>query len=217
MLGVVAALFGLFLAFVIIIAYQNYLTAGTNISREAEALSAIVRDSESFPEPEGRRVRNSVGEYARAVVFKSWPLMRTGRTSGLAAADLNGIFAALRDVRPASPQSRTFYEDSVTQANTAAAARQDRLGSIAGGIPAVIVILVLFNTLVIVTYAVFVGSPSFFFHALGPAAIAVVVAVSIVVMFDLSYPFSGSVTVSPHDLRSGELEQFFEPGHAARG
>ena len=67
----------------------------------------------------------------------------------------------------------------------------------------------LFNTLVIVGYAVFVGSPSFFFHALGPTAIAVVVAVSIVVLFDLSYPFSGSVTVSTHDLRSGpaSLEQ----------
>ncbi len=211
MLGVVAALFGLFLAFVIIIAYQNYLTAGTNISREAEALSAIVRDSEAFPEPDGQEVRSAVGEYARAVVFDSWPLMRRGETSGVAAADLNGIFAALREVRPGSPAKLTFYQDAVTQAGTAASARQDRLGSVAGGIPSVIVVLLLFNTLVIVAYAVFVGSPSFFFHARGPSAIAVVVAVSIVVLFDLSYPFSGSVTVSPHDLRSGELEQFFSP------
>jgi hypothetical protein len=215
MLGVVAALFGLFLAFVIIIAYQNYLTAQTNVSREAQALSAIVRDSEAFPEPGGREVRASVGDYSRAVVFKSWRLMRTGRVSGVATADLNGIFAALRGVRPDSTQSRTFYEDAVTQANTAASAREDRLGSVAGGIPSVIVILVLFNTLVIVGYAVFVGSPSFFFHALGPTAIAVVVAVSIVVLFDLSYPFSGSVTVSTHDLRSGELEQFFKATAAA--
>ncbi len=81
--------------------------------------------------------------------------------SGVATADLNGIFAALRGVQPDSTQSRTFYEDAVTQANTAASAREDRLGSVAGGIPSVIVILVLFNTLVIVGYAVFVGSPSF--------------------------------------------------------
>jgi hypothetical protein len=54
MLGVVAALFGLFLAFVIIIAYQNYLGAGTNISRDSESLSALVRDSAAFPEPRVR-------------------------------------------------------------------------------------------------------------------------------------------------------------------
>lgn len=211
MLGVVAALFGLFLAFVIIIAYQNYLSAGTNISREAEALSAIVRDSSAFPEPSGREVRSAVGDYARAVVFDAWPLMRLGRSSAVSAAELDDIFTALRGVKPNSPQALTFYQDAVTQVNTAASARQDRLGSVAGGIPGVIVILLLFNTLVIVAYAVFVGSPSFFFHVLGPSAIAVVVAVSLIVLFDLSYPFSGSVTVSPHDLRSGELEQFFTP------
>ena len=43
MLGVVAAVFGLLLAFVIIIAYQNFLEADENVSREAAALSSIVR------------------------------------------------------------------------------------------------------------------------------------------------------------------------------
>ena len=45
MLGVVAALFGLLFAFVIVIAYQNYSDAQSNVSDEADALAAIVRDS----------------------------------------------------------------------------------------------------------------------------------------------------------------------------
>jgi uncharacterized membrane protein YqhA len=36
MLGVVAALFGLILAFVIIIAYENFLEASADVSREAD-------------------------------------------------------------------------------------------------------------------------------------------------------------------------------------
>ena len=39
MVGVVAAVFGLLLAFVIVIAYQNYLDADANVSREADSLS----------------------------------------------------------------------------------------------------------------------------------------------------------------------------------
>jgi len=54
MLGVVAALFGLILAFVIIIAYQNFLDANSNVSQEADSLASIVRDSAAFPQP-GRR------------------------------------------------------------------------------------------------------------------------------------------------------------------
>ncbi len=37
-------------------------------------------------------------------------------------------------------------------------------------------------------YAVLVGSPDFWFHVLGPAAIAIVVAFSLLVLLDLSYP-----------------------------
>jgi hypothetical protein len=209
MLGVVAALFGLFLAFVIIIAYQNYLSAGSNISRETESLSAVVRDSAAFPEPEGAGVRGAVGTYVRAVVDDSWPLSRDGKTSNLAVEGLDGIYVALRTVDPKSPQEVAFYTDAVTQLGTALAARQDRLQSVAGGIPGIIMVLLLFNTLVILAYAVFVGSPKFWFHVLGPAAIAVVVAVSLVVLVDLSYPFSGTVTVSNESFKSGALAQFF--------
>ena len=116
-------------------------------------------------------------------------------------------------VDPKSPQELAFYNDAVSQLSTALSARQDRLESVAGGIPSVIMILLLFNTLVILAYAVFVDSPKFSFHALGPAAIPVVVAVSLVVLVDLSYPFSGSVTVSPGSFKTGVLAQFFpRPG-----
>ena len=43
----------------------------------------------------------------------------------------------------------------------------------------------------IIAYAVLVGSPKYWFHALGPSAIAMVVTVSLVVLLDLAYPFSG--------------------------
>ena len=49
MLGVVAALFGLLFAFVIVIAYQNFADAQSNVSDEADALAAIVRGSPAFP------------------------------------------------------------------------------------------------------------------------------------------------------------------------
>jgi hypothetical protein len=217
MLGVVAALFGLLLAFVIIIAYQNYLSAGTNISRETESLSSVVRDSAAFPEPGGDDVRRAVGTYVRAVVYDSWPLMHEGKTSNLAVVGLDDIYAALRTVDPRSAQETAFYNDAVSQLDNTLAARQDRIESAAGGIPVVIMILLLFSTLVIVAYALFVGSPNFWFHALGPAAIAVVVAVSLVVLVDLSYPFSGSVTVSPEPFKTGVLAQFFpRPNGQAR-
>ena len=67
----------------------------------------------------------------------------------------------------------------------------------------------MFGALVIRGYAVLVGSPNYWFHTLGAAAIATVVAVSLVVLFDLSYPFSGDVAISPADFKAAALGQYF--------
>jgi hypothetical protein len=211
MVGVVAALFGLLLAFVIVIAYQNFLDADANVSREADSLSSIVRDSQAIPEPGGENVRLAVGTYVRAVVNNEWPQMHDGNDSGLARTGLEGIFAAFRTVKPRSPQAIAFYDDAVRQLNAALAARRDRLQTAGGGLPRDIALLILFSTFVTVGYAVLVGSPHFGFHALGPAAIAAVVAVSLVVLLDLSYPFSGDVSIAPDDFKTGALGQFFPP------
>jgi len=46
---------------------------------------------------------------------------------------------------------------------------------------------------------------------LGPLAIAVVVTISLVVLVDLTYPFSGDVSLQPNDFQAGALAQFFPP------
>ena len=78
-----------------------------------------------------------------------------------------------------------------------------------GGLPWDIAILILFSSFVVIAYAVLVGSPNFWFHLLGPAAIAAVVAVSLVVLVDLSYPFSGDFAIPPDDFQTSALQPFF--------
>ena len=79
MLGVVAALFGLLLAFVIITAYQNFIEAGADVDREADSLACD--STVAFPEQDGERVRSAVRTYVRTVVDAEWGLMREGRDS----------------------------------------------------------------------------------------------------------------------------------------
>jgi hypothetical protein len=209
MLGIVAAVFGLLLAFVIIIAYQNFLEADDNASREAAALSSIVRDSAAFPEPGGSNVRRAVGAYVRSVVQDEFPQMREGTDSDVARGTLDGVFAAFRTVEPKTPEQTAFYDDAVRQLNETLDARRNRIESAVGGLPWDIAVLILFSSFVVVAYSLVVGSPSYWFHLLGPAAIASVVAVSLVVLVDLSYPFSGDFAIPPDDFQAGVLKAFF--------
>jgi hypothetical protein len=212
MLGVVAAVFGLLLAFVIIIAYQDFLEADENVSREASALSAIVRDSAAFPEPGGSNARRAVGTYVHVEVDDEWPQLRDGRDSDVAHGGLDGIYAACRTVAPTSAVQTAFYDDAVRQLNDALDARRNRLQTAVGRLPWDIAALILFSSFVVVAYSVLVGSPNFWFHLLGPAAIAAVVIVSLLVLVDLSYLFSGDFAIPPDDFDTGALELVFLRG-----
>ena len=117
MLGVVAALFGLLFAFIVVIAYQNYGDTQSNVSDEADALAAIVRDSGAFPQPDRDRVRGAVGAYVRAVVDDEWPRMHEGKDSARASAAVDGMYTAIQGFDPSSPRAVSFYDDSVRQLN----------------------------------------------------------------------------------------------------
>jgi hypothetical protein len=213
LLGVVAALFGLLLAFIVVIAYQNYGDSQSNVSSEADALAAIVRDSDAFGQPDGAHIRAAVGTYVRAVVVDEWPRMHEGKDSARAAAAVGGMYTAIQGVDPKSSRAVAFYDDSVQQLSSALEARRNRLDSAQGGLPWVIGVLLVVGSIVIIGYTVLVGSRSFWFHAIGAGAVAVVLGLSLVVLLDLTYPFSGDVSVGSGPFRTGALAQFFDASH----
>ncbi len=209
MLGVVASLFGLLLAFVIVIEYQNFGSAQDNVGREADSLAAIVRDSNSFPPAQTLAVRTAIRTYLREVVQNEWPALRQGHESNLASSDVDAIYFAFGDIRPTTPAQTAFYNDAVHQLNEALIARRGRLSAAQGGLPALILTLIMVGTLVILGYVLLVGSRSLWFHVIGACAISLVVVLSLVVLVDLSYPFSGDLVVSNEPFKTGELAQVF--------
>jgi hypothetical protein len=215
MLGVVGSLLGLLLAFVIVIEYQNFGSAQANVGQEADSLAAITRDSSALAPAQGARVRGAIGTYVRTVVNDEWPRLRDGRDSTRAWSDVNSIYTALEFAKPSSPQAIAFYDDAVKQLNTALIARRERLSAASGGLPSLVLSLIFVGTLVMFGYVLLVGSRNFWFHTIGACAVALVIALSLVVLVNLSYPFSGSLDVTPTPFQTGVLAQFFPATGAA--
>jgi len=212
MLGVVATLFGLLLAFVVVLAFQGYSDASDNARLEADSLAEILRDSGAFDAADRRAVNRAVGAYVRVVVEEEWPLLRSGKSSPRASEALNGLFVAMQDVHPRTPAAYTFYEDSVRRLNDALAARRARIDDAAGGLSSIIAVLLLVGTLVILGYVVLVGSRSTAFHLVGAGAIAIVLGFSLVVLLTYNYPYSGDLAVDSTPFHEGALAQYFPPG-----
>jgi hypothetical protein len=208
MLGVVAALFGLLLAFVVVIQYQNFGDAQSSVSQEADALAAIVRDSDALPRPGADRLRGAVGDYVEAVVDDEWPRMRSGKDSDRAWAAVSQVYRELQAIEPRPGREATFYDDAVRQLGEALGARRARLEAAKTELPPLVAALLIVGSIVILGYAVLVGSRSAWFHAIGAGAIAVIIGFSLVVLLDLSYPFAGTFAITPEPFHTGVLAQF---------
>jgi hypothetical protein len=212
MLGVAATLFGLLLAFVVVLAFQAYSDAEDNVRLEADSLAQVLRDSQGLPEADRAVITAAIGSYVTAVVEDEWPRLRDGHSSPRAGEAAGGIFAAMQGANPRTPAQRAFYDDSVRRLNDALAARRARLADASGGLSAMIVALLAVGTLVILGYVVLVGSRSAAFHAIGAGSIAIVLGFSLVVLLAYDYPYSGSLAIDPGPFREGVLAQFFPSG-----
>jgi hypothetical protein len=187
----------------------RYGDSQSNVSDEAGALAAIVRDTGAFPPGDRHRVRGAVGAYVRAVVDDEWRRMHDGNDSRRASAAVDGMYTAIQGLNPRSPRAVSFYDDAVEQLTSALEARRNRLDDADGGLPWVIGVLLLVGSVVIVGYTILVASRSYWFHAIGAGAVALILALALVVLLDLSYPFSGDLSVDSAPFRIGALEQFF--------
>ena len=209
-LGVVASLFGLLLAFVVVIEFQAFSAAGDNVADRGRRPRGDRPRQLRVRRAGWDEIRSAIGTYVRTVVDDEWPLMREGKESAAAWKAIDGIFAAMQGYEPVSTSEMAFYDDSVRHLNAVLEARSDRLGASDGNdLPALIAALILVGSIVILGYVTLVGSKSAAFHAIGAGSIAVIVGFSLVVLLTLQFPFSGSLAVDSRPFEEGALAQFF--------
>jgi len=89
--GVLGVAFAVLLAFVLFLAFEGYNRAREGASREAVAVTQLLRMTRLFPEPQRDELRGDLVCYARAVVADEWPKMNAGGESPLAAHWLEAI------------------------------------------------------------------------------------------------------------------------------
>jgi hypothetical protein len=114
----VATLFGLLLAFVVVLTFQAYGDAGANARQEAADIAQIVRDSHAFSPADQAAGSAASRTYVRAVVYDEWPQLRNDGSSARAAAGDN-LYRAIQtgETRPPprhQPSTRMPWDASTT-------------------------------------------------------------------------------------------------------
>jgi hypothetical protein len=200
-IGVLGAIYAVLLAFVVVVMWNQYEDALTNVEREANQLNDLARLSQGFPVPAQQRLLNAMQAYAQNVVADEWPTMSNGNASQRAQSALDDLWRAYLEFEPQTARENALYSTSVERFGEMSDSRRLRLFASRDDLPFVIQILLWGGGLITVAFTYFFGVKSLRSQALMTAALTGVIAFILFLILALDNPFHGYVRVAPDPLQ----------------
>lgn len=205
--SILAGIYGIILAFVIVVLWQGYQDAQGVVSDEANALSQLARNIEGFPPAQHAAIASALAVYVRSVVRDDWPAMQHGRDSERTSAALERLYGAVQTYTPSEPARVAFYDRSTENLEELAARRRQRIGLSQHGLPGVLGALMVGGALLIVWFTYFFSVPRQSVHIVMSGGVALLLAFNLLLALLLQNPFAGEISVSSGVFRSGVLAQ----------
>ena len=199
-LGVVATINSLLLAFSAVSVWESFGAAEAAVVHEGNSIGQLARDLAVFDSAESRQAREVVRHYAQLVAAKEWADMQIGRTNVETWLAADAIFRAVGALEPDTLKRQALLPEIWARTNEMVAHRRDRLYASEAEVPGTLWVVVLTGSILTVLTT--------FVLPRSPINIAMMVTLSfslgLVFFFIIAMdrPFTGQESLSPLPFRT---------------
>jgi len=201
-IAVVGTLYAVIVAFVVAIVWQEYDASQTRVGIEAAAGATVWHTAAGLPGPLGVRTRARMVAFARTMLSDEWPQMRHGGESLRGEALVVGALDDLARFRPRNLGEANVQAQLLDRVEALHDARHQRLQDNASGVSWFEWLVLIAGAAVVIGFCYLFGLQSQRVHQLMTAALAGVIALVCVLIFELDYPFRGDLAISPEPWRT---------------
>ncbi len=204
----VGLVYGVYLAFTVVIVWEHFETANDLATSEATRLSELWRDA--GPLPGGGAIQQQLYDYTRSVIEDDWPsLERNHRGSERTSHKYEELWRSYYAVTltPNDARQAAFFHESVVQLNALGRERRMRILTGAANIPMMMWGLLVAGGLGMIVFIYLIAARHLWLKLVITAFCAGVLAWAVLIVFALVDPYSGDVSVKPDAFRS-VLESF---------
>jgi ABC-type multidrug transport system fused ATPase/permease subunit len=197
--NIIGTLYAVLLAFLVIVVWNNYTTARQNCDMEANAVSDLYRDANAFPQPIRDEIRGVLMTYAQLVISEEWPIMSKGIGAygeGTWKA-VNRIWQIYHSFRPASKFEEVWYGESVTKLNALMDYRRIRLHTSLYSLHLIMKVFMIVGGIVTISFMYFFGIQNLKSQVIMTAALSLMVALIVFLVFTIENPFHGDLGIKP--------------------
>jgi Protein of unknown function (DUF4239) len=198
--GVIAALYAVMVAFVIVNEWSAFADAQSHVSDESAALVATYTSAGALPEPGRTAIQRSVLAYDRTLVCNELPSLATNEgPSPASIAALRAMFATVA----AHPSDSAFYSNVVSELDDVATARRSRINSAVSPLPNLLLIVIVVTSGALLATVSMLDTRHRRWHYAITGALAVIIALNLTLIISLDRPFAGAARVSDSPYREG--------------
>jgi hypothetical protein len=200
-LTTVGAIYGVFLAFLTIIVWQNYDDAASNAAREASVALALYRNVDLYPDQEQvRKVTDGLLAYVRSVITDEFPAMARMTRSPVTDQVAGQLWAGIRTISPRNLQEQMIFQEILQYHNKLATLRVERLmqannPKLSGFMRNTLIM----GAIITLLSALLFGAESFWWHLTLTSLLAILLATIFLVLFELGHPYASRIRITPGD------------------
>ncbi|MGH9027062.1 MAG: hypothetical protein ACRDWD_13245 [Acidimicrobiia bacterium] len=201
-LSVLATIYAVLAAFVIVDEYGQLQNTQQAVSDKAAALSAVSENSRALPEGDGQPVRNAALEYATTVVDVGFPsLADRGQFTSRTDRSLEHLFTEVQDVEPTSRSDTAFYDQIVVNLDRVVQTRTTLSTAARQTVPSALVAVLIVNGLTILVIASLLDTKHRRSHLFILGALALTISLSLALVVSLDQPFDGVIRVNDDPMQ----------------
>lgn len=206
--GILGLIYGIYLAFTVVVVWQQYEHADEQVMQEAAVLGLLWRNAAGFAPAERLRIHEDLITYTRSVLHDEWPRMAPGlQTTASPAYDR--IWEDFYRIDPTEDsRGSAFYEASVAGLNNLSIARRMRILSSNASLPLSMWILLVIGAAGTIMFTWFYGTRYLALQVAVTTFLSGLIIYSVLLVAMLEHPFGGTVKVSPRPFQ--EVLQIFE-------
>jgi hypothetical protein len=205
-LQVVATIYAILIAFVIVDEYTQLRDTQGEISSKAASLSIVFENSRAFPDAEGGPIRTTALGYATAVVEKGLPHLEADDTPDPATDQaIEDLFAAVQATEPTTESERVAYESTVHSLDEIVATRAEIVDSSGASIPTALFWMLVVIGFTVMSVSTLLDTRHRRSHLFMLSSLALVIWITLALVVSMDYPFGGIIRVS-----DGPIREFIE-------
>ncbi len=196
-IAIIGVVYAVLLAFIAVAAWASFDSANHIVQQEANLVGNLYRDSVAVPDPARRQMRHHLHKYLDHVIEQEWPAQQAGKVDPHGWLALQRLHRSIVGIDAQTLGQLAVESEMLRTLNELYNARRTRILAAEDGIPDTIWWILVLGGVTTVAFTYFFGMPSMGMHYAMTGVLAASMALVMVLIIALDWPFRGQVSISP--------------------